>query len=82
MIEYGLPGGDLIEQALRARLVAFDIDRVCWADVRRVAEGMSHAEIAAACDDVIKLAVLDEQTTITTEALSTALHERAASRGS
>ncbi len=82
VIEYGLPGGDLIEQALRARLVAFDIDRVCWADVRRVAEGMSHAEIAAACDDVIKLAVLDEQTTITTEALSTALHERAASRGS
>lgn len=80
VIEYGLPTGDLIEQALRARLVAFDAEWVRWGEVRGAAEGMSHAEIAAACDDVVKLAVLDEQTTISTEALVAALRERAASR--
>jgi SpoVK/Ycf46/Vps4 family AAA+-type ATPase len=82
VIEYGLPSGDLIEQALRARLVAFDIEGMRWGDVRGAAEGMSHAEIAAACDDVVKLAVLDEETAVTTDALIGALRERAASRGS
>jgi len=82
VIEYGLPSGDLIEQALRARLVAFDIEGVRWADVRGAAEGMSHAEIAAACDDVVKLAVLDDETAVTSDALIAALRERAASRGS
>jgi len=82
VIEYGLPTGDLIEQALRARLVAFDVGVVRWPEVLNAAEGMSHAEIAAACDDVVKLAVLDEQTTISTDALVGALRERAASHGS
>ena len=82
VIEYGLPTGDLIEQALRTRLVAFETDGMRWIEVRAAAEGMSYAEIAAACDDVVKLAVLDEETAITTEALIVALRERAASRGS
>ena len=82
VIEYGLPRGELIEQALRARLVAFDVEGVGWADVRRAGEGMSHADIAAACDDVVKLSILDDETTITTDALVVALRERAVSHES
>lgn len=82
VIEYGTPNGDLIERALRARLAAFDSDGVRWVDVRRAAEGMSHAEIAAACDDVVKLAVLDDDdAVVTTDALVGALRDRAAQGG-
>lgn len=77
VIEYGMPTPDLAEEAIRARLLAFKTHGMRWCEVQSAAEGLSYAEIAKACNNAIKLAILDEKTEITTESLTGALRERA-----
>ncbi|MDO9021668.1 MAG: ATP-binding protein [Deltaproteobacteria bacterium] len=80
VIEYGLPSPDLIERAVRAHLGSLDLTALSWPEVVSAAEGLSYAELAAASNDVAKLAVLDDAPTVTSSVLVDALRERAERR--
>ena len=64
VVTYALPSMALAERTIRARLSAFELSSLSWANVVAAANGLSYAEIGAACDDVAKTAVLDERKTV------------------
>ena len=76
VIEYGLPGRDLAEQLLRNRLALLDTTKVDWTTVIDLAAGQSHAELARACEQAAKDAILAHTTAIDTNTLLDALRER------
>lgn len=47
-----------------------------WKDVLSASDQLSHAEIDSACRDAIKLAILNDQKTVSTKVLVTTLRER------
>ena len=64
VITYELPDGELIQELIENRLTAFDLSGVEWEDVIITARGLGHAEIARACDDAARTAVLSGVKTI------------------
>jgi SpoVK/Ycf46/Vps4 family AAA+-type ATPase len=76
VIEYGPPSADLAARAVRTRLAAFDLGAVAWADVATATSGLSYADLGVASDDVVKAAVLDDRTALSTKELVQALDER------
>jgi SpoVK/Ycf46/Vps4 family AAA+-type ATPase len=76
VIRYGLPDSEQIERLARFRLNTFGLDRVRWSDVRDAAVGLSYAEVARACAEAAKIAVLGDLAAITTEHLVKTLAER------
>lgn len=73
VVEYDMPTVHEAEDAVRNRLAPFGTDALDWSAVRQGCEGLSFAELAAACDSAAKDAVLNDSTTITTERLVAAL---------
>lgn len=80
VIRYTLPTEKMRVLLVQNRLSVFAMETVSWRVVGRAASGLSHAEIARACDDAAKAAVLNEQSHISTEDLGTALRRRKAMR--
>jgi SpoVK/Ycf46/Vps4 family AAA+-type ATPase len=80
VIEYALPDERIAEQVLRARLSTLDTSALDWPSLARFSLGLSHAELAAACDDASKRAILADQRAIDADALRTAIEERRAAR--
>jgi len=80
VVEYTIPTAALAEEVMRNRLSLFKTDSLDWSAAWTNAEGLSYAEIVAACDVAAKDAVLSDTTVITTERLATALRERRRSR--
>jgi len=76
VIEYGLPSAPVAEHVMRARLALLDTSAVDWPSASIAAEGLSHAEIARACEHAAKNAILDHTTAIQTDTLTAALTER------
>jgi SpoVK/Ycf46/Vps4 family AAA+-type ATPase len=76
IIEYRAPTAPQAEELLRARLSAFDTRELEWKRVVAEGAGLSYADLARACNDAAKDAVLAGGTTITTARLSAALSER------
>lgn len=76
VIRYGLPEADHIERLAKNRLNMFRLNRVRWNDVRDAATGLSYAEVARACSEAAKTAVLRDLTDISTDLLVSALKER------
>ena len=74
--EYSLPGPALAEAVMRARLAPLDTTGVGWSQAVSAAEGLSHGEIARACEQAAKNAILAHTTNIRTDALVSALQER------
>jgi len=66
VIEYGLPTQAVAEQVLRSRLALLKTSRVNWKKVLSAAAGLSHAELARACEHAAKDAILTERTTVET----------------
>jgi SpoVK/Ycf46/Vps4 family AAA+-type ATPase len=58
VITYELPDGAQIRGLIENRLTAFDLSGIEWKDVIVAARGLSHAEVARACDDAARTAVL------------------------
>jgi SpoVK/Ycf46/Vps4 family AAA+-type ATPase len=81
VIEYGLPSNEVAEQVMRARLSMLDTSKVDWTDVRKVAAGLSHAELARACEHVAKNAILAHRRSIESVELVDALQERRSGNG-
>jgi len=76
VIEYGLPTTAVAEQVLRSRLALLKTSRVNWKKVLSAAAGLSHAELARACEHAAKDAILARRTTVETSELVAALIQR------
>jgi ATP-dependent 26S proteasome regulatory subunit len=78
VIQYTVPSKSAAESVMKARLALLDTSRVSWPTVLAATEGLSHAEIARACEQAAKNVILDHQTAIDTAALVATLDERRA----
>lgn len=77
VVRYELPTEAMARQLISNRLSAFDTSDVDWGRVADVTRGLSHGEIARACDDAAKDAVLEDCGSISTGSLTEALARRA-----
>jgi SpoVK/Ycf46/Vps4 family AAA+-type ATPase len=76
VIEYGMPTPELGETVMRRRLAPLDTSQVRWTEATAAAKDLSHAEIARACEDAAKDAILRDTSVVTTEGLTLALRAR------
>lgn len=76
VIEYELPHKEQIEQVVKNKLAIYKKTKINWDEIYSVAEGLSHAEITRACDEVIKHYVLKKSKSVSTENIVRALQER------
>jgi SpoVK/Ycf46/Vps4 family AAA+-type ATPase len=76
VIEYSLPTQTVAEQVLRSRLALLKTSRVNWKKVLSATKGLSHAELARACEHAAKDAILARRTTVETSELVAALMQR------
>jgi SpoVK/Ycf46/Vps4 family AAA+-type ATPase len=76
VIRYGLPEPEHIERLSKNRLNMFRLNRVRWNDIRVAATGLSYAEVARACNEAAKSAVLQDLTDISTDLMVSAIKER------
>ncbi len=78
VIEFSPPSEDVAEKVLRSRLALLETTGLEWPKVVRAANGLSHADIARACEDAAKDAILAHRARIETRELVRALAERRA----
>ncbi|MGI5862125.1 MAG: AAA family ATPase [Myxococcales bacterium] len=76
LLEYALPTAEIAERVMRARLGLLDISGIDWNNARKAAKGLSHAEIAMACEQAAKNAILEHSTAVRESELLAALEER------
>ena len=76
VLEYSLPVTDIAVRVMRARLGLLDTSSIDWAAAAKASDGLSHAEIAMACEQAAKNAILDHSTSVRDAALTVALEER------
>lgn len=76
VIRYSRPSSCEIDQLVQNRLQRFLAKRPAWEKIREVATGLSHAEIARACDDAAKDHILHGKQPVGADALVRALSER------
>ncbi len=82
VIAYNLPDKKLVKRLIENRLNIFDLSALKWGDVCIAARGLSHAEVARACDDAARSAVLSSERAITNESLTHSLNNRSGMRPS
>jgi len=75
-IKYCHPTQKLARELISNRLATFGAAELNWRKVETAAKGLSYAEIARACDDAARSAVLDEKDQVDADALVQALRER------
>lgn len=80
ILKFELPSIDLLVPAMKSYLGAVDARGLDWDALQREAQGLSFAEIAQACLDASKEAVLDDVHRLSTGRLLMALRERKAGR--
>lgn len=76
VLEYTLPSAEIATRVIRGRLALLDTTNVDWTAASRAAEGLSHAEIAMACEQAAKNAILQHTTSVHDADLVVALEER------
>ena len=76
VLEYDLPSAEIAQRVMRARLALLDTSGVHWESAASRASGLSHAEIAMACEQAAKNAILDHRTLVSEAELVLALDER------
>jgi SpoVK/Ycf46/Vps4 family AAA+-type ATPase len=76
VIEYALPDEAILRRLIQNRLTSFDLDDVKWESINVAARNLSHSEVARACDDAARGAVMAGGTVITNESLTQALKDR------
>jgi SpoVK/Ycf46/Vps4 family AAA+-type ATPase len=76
VVKYELPSRELASKLIKNRLGVFAIEGLDWQVVLESAKGLSYAEIARACDDAARRAILSDSTEIQTQYLTTALRDR------
>lgn len=76
VIRYVRPDSDQTTTLIRNRLRVFLGARPAWKKINDAAAGLSHAEIARACDDAAKDCILHERGKVTTATLLAAVRDR------
>lgn len=76
VLEYALPTTDIAVRVMKGRLALLDTSALDWERAAKAAEGLSHAEIALACEQAAKNAILDSETAVRDSELALALEER------
>lgn len=76
VILYELPDSSRIRSLIENRLSSFDLAALRWRQIVVAARGLSHAEIARACDDAAREAVLAGEERVESERLEGALRSR------
>jgi len=76
MLEYTLPSTDVAARVMQARLGLLDTSVIDWQMASQAAEGLSHAEIALACEQAAKNTILGHSTSLHDSELVLALEER------
>lgn len=76
VLEYGAPAQGLVARAIEGRLGSFSPADRPMSELAEGAQTLSFAEIAHACDDALKDAVMSERRTVDGEALLRAFLER------
>jgi SpoVK/Ycf46/Vps4 family AAA+-type ATPase len=76
VIRYELPSLDLARNLIMNRLNIFNISDFVWDSLLPETQGLSCAEIARACDDAARVAILDDTKMIAHDILRNALRER------
>ncbi|MBK23789.1 MAG: hypothetical protein CME70_07260 [Halobacteriovorax sp.] len=69
VIEYKNPDLSVVESLMRDRLFSFVKNKVSWKKVAEYAEGMNHAEIVRACNEVAKEIILNDNFFVDEESL-------------
>jgi SpoVK/Ycf46/Vps4 family AAA+-type ATPase len=75
VVRYVRPGPEQVDRLVKNRLHKFLVKRPDWQQIRSTAHGLSHAEIARACDDAAKDCILRDTKRINTNMLLAALQE-------
>lgn len=81
VIEYKAPSAEVAEAVMRARLALLDTTAVDWEAAAEPARELSHADIASACEQAAKNAILAHRSVVHTDELVDALKERRAIHG-
>lgn len=81
VIEYKTPSAEVAEAVMRSRLALLDATDVDWAAAAAAAHDLSHADVASACEQAAKNAILAHRNAIHTNELVEALKERRANHG-
>ena len=81
VLEYALPTADISTRVMKRRLALLDSSQVHWVRASVLAEGLSHAEVAMACEQAAKNAILDQSTAVRDADLAQALEERRSANG-
>jgi len=76
VLEYALPTAKIAARVMRARISLLDTSAIDWDAAAKAAEGLSHAEIAMACEQAAKKAILDHSTSVRDSELAFAIEER------
>jgi len=76
VFEYELPTRDIALEVMQARLALLETSAVDWQAVAASADGLSHADLARACEQAAKDALLNDTTALETGGLLAALDER------
>lgn len=80
VVEYGLPNCQQIISALKTKLAGIKFSKKQWANLARIAEGLSYAEITRATEEAIKDAIIHDRNTILASDIEKTLSERKAIR--
>lgn len=81
VVEYCLPTAEIATRVMQSRLALLDTSAIDWAKAAKNADGLSHAEIAQACEQAAKNAILDHSTAVRQEDLVMSLGERRSTHG-
>jgi SpoVK/Ycf46/Vps4 family AAA+-type ATPase len=76
VLEYFLPAEEIAVRVMRGRLALLGTEDIEWSAAAKAAEGLSHAEIAMACEQAAKNAILERTTAVSEAELVAALTER------
>lgn len=76
VVEYRLPSRSVAEQVMRGRLALLETVSVDWSQVVEKSKSLSHADLARACEQAAKNAVLDQRKHLETGEILEALEDR------
>jgi SpoVK/Ycf46/Vps4 family AAA+-type ATPase len=81
VVEYTLPTAEIATRVMQARLSLLNTSAIDWTEASRAANALSHAEIAHACEQAARNAILEHSTEVRQNELVQALEERRATHG-
>jgi len=76
LITFELPSPGIIEDIVKNRLCLFETGELEWSRIKKSAVGLSHGDIAQACDQALKQTILNDSDQVDTAIIISALEDR------